>query len=169
MKETPQNQLVPNSAFAMVSSVDSIGHMPPPFDLENKKHLIKLLGRFVDWPLHFPDSCPPAEAQPDDLEAFRLVANSPPAKEDFVSHIVGKKRFPDAEHCRACGLSVYRDLSDAKAARMRFKPLKGMMIARGNITVNDGVVLQTSTPASHYTWWMKTATPEAFFSVIEPE
>jgi hypothetical protein len=82
---------------------------------------------------------------------------------------VAQKKFPPDEGCRACGLSVYRDLNDAKNARARYKPLRDKKIARGHITESDGVVMQTSTPASHYTWWMKTATPEACFSEVEPE
>lgn len=123
----------------------------------------------TQWPGHFPASCPPPQAHVAEFEAFRLVSTAPPSGDDFVAHSVAGLPFPAEELCRACGLSVYRDLNDAKRARARYKPLKNKLIARGFIKGTDGVVMQTSTPPSHYTWWVATAVPAACFPHVEAE
>ncbi len=169
MGESPKNHTGKNTSLAVVPTT-MIGEVDSePFNWLAYTDPAQATALMTVWPSHFPAACPPIEARPAEMNVFRMVASSPPTKEDFMSHVDANKPYNSAEQCRACGLSVYTDLKDAKTARKRFKPLRGLLIARGSITSNDGVVLQTSTPASHYTWWVKTSTPEASFSEIEPE
>jgi hypothetical protein len=129
----------------------------------------QLVAQIAGWPPFYPPSCPPSGAKPEDLEVYRLVENTPPVRNDFASHVEAKKYYRPEEMCRACGLSVYRDLNHIKATRSKFKPLKGMMIAKGRIMVDDGFVMQTSTPISHYTWWVRCDAPESGFQEVIKE
>lgn len=167
MEETSKNNRAPTGyvvALPDQSSGATLSALGPIEALAT----VKTLTMLSQWPEHFPPSCPPVEAKPDAFQAFRLVSSIPPTKEDFFSHFIANLPFNPDELCRACGLSVYRELEAAKAARKRYKPLRSKMVAVGFIGLNDGVVMQTSSPG-HHTWWAKTTAPEASFNEVHPE
>ena len=55
------------------------------------------------------ETCPPVDATlPSDMVGYRLVRNTPPVKDDFLSHAaLGKIKPPDVDECRwrSCSLA----------------------------------------------------------------
>lgn len=168
MDEKPKHQLVLRRNL-QVSSTTSHDDTDLLKGLRLIGHLKTPMLTFSAWPVHFPVACPPQEAQPDNLEAYRIIDGSVATPQDFESHVAAGKPFNANEHCRACGISIYKNLDDAKKTRDRFKPLRHKKIAKIKISENDGVVMQTSTPSSHFTWWMTTSAPESCFVKVEAE
>lgn len=119
-----------------------------------------------EWPEFFPKlDCPPSAARRDEITVFRLVSSLPPAASDFLPTCVEHphRTFATDQHCVSCGVSVFRDMRDAAAMRLKFKPLRDKKIAKGQITPVDGFVLETGRP-SHMTWWLQTPAPHASFA-----
>lgn len=119
------------------------------------------------WPEYFPEQCPPAEARVDDLRVFRLVVNRPPTNQDFLPTLIEHPHrvFNASVLCLACGVSVFKNIEDAKKTRKKFKPLRNKQIAAGVITKEDGCVLETCAD-SHVTWWLQTDTPHRNFREV---
>lgn len=119
------------------------------------------------WPDYFPDQCPPAESRLDTLVVYRLVEATPPTALDFQPTVLESphRQFPPDKLCMACGVSVFKDAEDARRSRDKYKPLRNKKIARGTITPEDGLVLETGKP-THVTWWLQTANPHARFGEV---
>lgn len=119
------------------------------------------------WPTFFPDQCPPEEARADELLVYRLVANRPPSADDFLPALIEQphRDFELAKLCLACGVSVFKNIEDAKKRRERFKPLRHKYIAVGTIIQKDGLVLETCAD-SHVTWWLQTDEPHRTFREV---
>lgn len=122
------------------------------------------------WPNYFPEQCPPAEARQDTLLVYRLVEGSSPTARDFQPTIVESphRPFPPDNLCMTCGVSVFKDLADARRQREKYKPLREKKIARGTVMPADGSVLETGKP-THVTWWLQTTTPHARFGEVLPD
>ena len=116
------------------------------------------------WPEYFPEQCPPPNARRENVQVYRLVGNSPTTAEDFQPTIVEfpHREFTSHQICMACGVSVFRELSDALKIRASYKGLRQKKIAFGSISESDGLVLQTGKP-THITWWLQTSTPHLNF------
>jgi len=58
--------------------------------------------------------------------------------------------------CKACGISVYADKSDAEATKKRIPALRAMEIAVAKISEESGVLAPTPSnqAQSHCTWWI---------------
>lgn len=65
----------------------------------------------------------------------------------------------------ACGVSVFKNISDIIKKRDRFKPLRSKKIAYGTIAPSDGLIKETGQP-SHVTWWLQTSEPHATFREV---
>jgi len=111
---------------------------------------------------HFPNGCPPAEAQAATGEFYRLVTSDPPVKRDWQTHAelgLGMK----GNVCNWCGLSIYADAADARdnyrRVVERFGPEGtriGSLIARLLLQPIHGLMQPTPNrrfPDSHHTWW----------------
>lgn len=109
------------------------------------------------WPDHFPDGCPPDDAGPATGLVYRLVRNAAPAADDFRSHAEDQpeRDWGDA-HCKACGLSIFRDLTEAVKTTRRIPALRGSVPASAELDGGPGVILHTPSRAadSHHTWWL---------------
>ncbi len=124
----------------------------------------------MEWPNHFPEGCPPDDADDAHGMVFRLVDGDDPTLDDFQSWYERNPRrsWGDAL-CRACGLSVLRDLDDAKALRRRIPSLKTKRIAAADLQPTMGKVQQTSSKhaSTHHTWWPPTTIePPSLFAVV---
>jgi hypothetical protein len=115
------------------------------------------------WPFHFPEDCPPVDAVPCSGVVFRLVAGEPPGPGDFLSwRDEGKGEGLEGDQlCRTCGLSVNRELADAKKllARMRKKVpgYRNNFVASGELVPRAGKIKPTPSRLagrSHCTWWV---------------
>lgn len=105
---------------------------------------------------YFPPNCPPADAQETNRRVYRFVRTNPPTSSDFKSH---KELFPTRnfgdEECKACGLSVYTNLDDARLAQRNIPGMAKRLLAQCDLEIQDGRI--KATPAfsgeSHHTWW----------------
>ena len=101
----------------------------------------------------WPSNCPPDEAEDALGVVYRVCSQNPPSQRDFQSHQeLGKQSSGDP--CMRCGLSVFRDLAEARHLTVLF-PKLGSMVFRGELKPEQGKVKHT--PArqrpSHTTWW----------------
>ena len=105
------------------------------------------------YPGNWPPGCPPADAEDAYGTVYRVCREDPPAKSDFQSHAeLGKKS--GGNNCMRHGLSVFRDLTEARHLTRIF-PKLGSLVFRGELTADHGKVRQTpaKTRPSHTTWW----------------
>ena len=128
----------------------------------------------MDWPTHFPDNCPPDDAEPAAGIAYRLTHN-PFESRDFLSkrEMHPGKRFPDpVKECQANGLSIFRDMKDAERLRRTVPYFRNEVnaIAVGRLSTDLGVTKPTRPdhPSSHGSWWVPVGVDPALpFTIIE--
>jgi hypothetical protein len=133
--------------------------------------LEKAMGQST-FPSHYPPLCPPDEAEDANGTVYRITRNDPPIAEDFLSlNELGRRlRHPTASAlCRQRGLSVFRNLEDARHHLEAF-PALGQYIATGELMPTLGKTLPTPTSErpTHTTWWCYEGVKrQAVFVVIE--
>lgn len=123
------------------------------------------------WPDHFPENCPPTEAQQTAVDVYRVAVNSPPNHEDFMTYKEEGKRYNKTNECLACGLSVFKNISDVHTMLQNVPMMRKKIryILKGNITGESGVVGDTPKHyKSHATWWLYSGlAPEEHFVLLE--
>jgi hypothetical protein len=128
----------------------------------------------MKWPDHFPENCPPEDAETSDATVYMLVS-SPISSTDFQTLIerMPNKKFPTPElHCQSCGLSVFEDIRHVERVRRRVRRLRNRVIGQGKLTPETGVIKPTHSQFgnSHRTWWIPVGVkPWEFFSLLENE
>lgn len=81
-----------------------------------------------DWPAR----CPPSNAEDASGMMYRVCKEPPPSQRDFQGHQeLGKRSSSDP--CMRYGLSVFRDLAEARHLKVLF-PQLGSMVFRGELT-----------------------------------
>jgi hypothetical protein len=106
----------------------------------------------LEFPVDWPDGCPPDDAVDAGGVFFRIVKSCPPVAADFVSHFESG-RMPKAPVCLRCGLSVFEELRDA-IHQQRLLPNLGRLIAQGTLSADHGKTkLTTGKQPTHTTWW----------------
>lgn len=113
-----------------------------------------------NWPLDFPENCPPPQASPANGIFYRIVKTDSPELRDFVSvYHENPKRAESAiksgnrTKCETMGLSVYADKNDAIDCAQRYRKL-GNMIAHLELVPTSGKTAPTYGGwPSHTTWW----------------
>lgn len=124
----------------------------------------------IRWPDHYPQGCPPADAQEGNGDVFRLVRTDPPANTDFVSKYIEIPRKVWGGHeCQSRGLSVFRVMADAVRLRDEVAGMRNRKIAKASITWGK-IKLTTNEkkPDSHHTWWVPVDhNPLPLFQVIQ--
>lgn len=112
---------------------------------------IESVAAVLEWPAHFPDGCPPVEA--DDLAGniLYLVGSNPPTADDFRS-AAERGAFPDGPPCERAALScgVARDSMDR--LRKAVPRLRAMRIAQASLQPQHGKLRQTGRPGHHSMW-----------------
>lgn len=112
-------------------------------------------GANATWPQHFPDGCPPDDAEPTDSVRYRLVDNDPPLEDDFWSEhelvAAGRKPARRVDPILAAGVSVLETPEYAAKVRSSFGAFRAKRVAAGSLE-NSGVEKQTGR-AGHRTWW----------------
>lgn len=121
----------------------------------------------MDWPTHFPDNCPPEDAKPAAGTAYRLTHN-PFEPRDFWTkrEMHPEKRFSDPiTECQANGLSIFRNIEDAKRLRRTVPYFRNETnaIAVGSLSPELGVTKPTRPdhPSSHCSWWVPVGVDRA--------
>jgi hypothetical protein len=128
------------------------------------------------WPEGMPAGCPPSEAHPATLEAYRLVNSNPPTDGDFLRPIDKPCKSPTSaeEACSNYALSVFTDPGDIGLARQFIPGFKKKLAAVGHIEPEYGVVLQApfspndlAVLHSHHDWWVTEGhDPKTGFAVV---
>jgi hypothetical protein len=106
----------------------------------------------LQFPNDWPADCPPHDAVDAEGIVFRLVKNDPPQDKDVESHFESG-RLPNAPPCLRCGLSVFRERTDADHQR-RLLPNLGRWVAQATLQADHGRTKPTPTKIpTHTTWW----------------
>ena len=101
-----------------------------------------------------PDDCPPDEAEEitSPRLVYRLVHNLSPINDDFRSQRAEKPTAQfNVSECRARGLSVFTDRSDAERQTRR-RNLRNLIPCLVTLTAGAGRIKKTG-GSSHYTGW----------------
>lgn len=93
--------------------------------------------------------------------------HEPPEARDFVSyHLLGRK-YDNAKHCQACGLSILTCEADVKVFLKAVPYFRKKLVAKARVSRDWGKVEQTGR-APHHTWWVPDGkNPESIFAVIQ--
>lgn len=133
----------------------------------------KKLGKVSTYRPHLPESCPPGDAVPSEGIFFRLILDGSVCEQSFLSlreKDAKRKIRPPRTECEACGLSLYRTLTDAANLKKANPGTFGKaLIAQGNLDRCLGTMKPT--PArpgdSHTTYWpFASSEPWQVFSLI---
>lgn len=110
----------------------------------------------MNWPTFFPDNCPPDDACEATGIVYRFVKHDPPDQRDFTTNYERQTdKIQTNQLCSACGISVFRDLSDAPKMQRIIRHFQSYSVARGTITPDLGVIKHTPGKiASHHDWWI---------------
>lgn len=126
----------------------------------------------MNWPTHFPNNCPPQEAEDAAGFVYRLISDSYPDAEDFKSwreQNMDKELPTGVTECQASGLSIYRDKVDADKLIRKVPRFKKSRTALGLLTPDLGKILNTPSRSSlsHHTWWIPAEVqPWTIFKVV---
>jgi len=122
------------------------------------------------WPTHFPGGCPPSDAASARGLVYRIVANTPPRPEEFLS---AYERNPTkyTEDCKARGLSVHSDRTELQRLLRTVPAMKnlGKYVASAILEPPHGELKPTPTgnSKSHCTWWVSSGTePWTLFRIV---
>lgn len=110
------------------------------------------------WPDFFPAGVPPAAASNASGRAFRLVRTIPSQEIDFLPSCVEypSRWTSDSPHYpQACGASFHTSLEASRRTRLRFRPLRGRLIAEGILVEAHGKMLTTGNDPHHITVWVR--------------
>lgn len=127
----------------------------------------------LDWPGHFPASCPPEGAESTDGEVYRLVSPDGPKNADFVSHkVLSPHKNWGKKECQACGLSVHTTQNGGERLKRRIPALRKKQSAVARLRPPHGLLLNTpsSADSEHHTWWVPVSLqdPSALFTLVVP-
>lgn len=108
----------------------------------------------TDYSEELPESCPPpAAAEPQGIEVFRLIKEDPAKEADFHSH---RELFPDKKfnvsECISRSLSIFTSVEDCTALK-GLPAHKDKKIAKLNLPPSAGKVMSTGRTLSHLSWW----------------
>jgi hypothetical protein len=124
----------------------------------------------MTWKETLPSGCPPEEASSCQGKLYRFVKQAIPSPEDFISWraMNPQKDLPnESTECKARGLSVYKDKSDAISQQNRIPYFRKLKIAVSQENPDIGKMASTPSRAakSHHTLWLfEEVNPESFFS-----
>lgn len=122
----------------------------------------------MNWLQYYPPKCPPRRAQNKNLTpVYQFVRSTNISVNDFAPHI-SKDPVKYKGICKACGTSVYSNLSEINRIKAITPCFRNMFIAEGSINKSDGKILKTPTKVCRYhiTWWINTSSPHVSFKVI---
>lgn len=106
-----------------------------------------------EWPLHFPSSCPPSDANDLNGAVYMLVATDPPTAKDMECAI-DRKTFRNKPECLRASLSCTFDPDHLSELRDNVPRLAAHMIASGNLEPKHGKIMQTGAPL-HQSMWLR--------------
>lgn len=108
----------------------------------------------IQWSENLPEQCPPDNAfDPAGLVFYRLCETAPPTEQAFKSQrvICPTCVYKNVTECIAHSLSVWDNVEKCLNL-LKLPRHKGKAAIKLELTINDGLVLQTFKP-NHYSWW----------------
>lgn len=117
----------------------------------------------MKFPEYFPEGCPPQNAEPESIEAYRLCKTESITRVDFYSFYELGKNIKG--NINGYGVSVIGNYGEASTLS-KMPTHKKEYLACGVTDPDCGVVLRTPSRnlSSHITWWLyEDATPEKYF------
>lgn len=116
-----------------------------------------------------PEKCPPDDAMDASGIVYRIVKNDPPTAFDMQTHHESG-RLLTADPCLRCGLSVFREQSDAIHQR-HLIPKLGKWIAKAQLTKELGMTkLTKGKEPTHTTWWVYDGVVrESYFEIVQEQ
>jgi len=109
-----------------------------------------------EWPEHFVQECPSADAYPLDREIFYLVETNPPTSADFRCAL-DRGVFVEFPLCLRVGLSCAVAATDLYKKRERVPRLRRHHVASATLSEIHGRYLQTTHSLYHHTMWLRRA------------
>lgn len=112
--------------------------------------------RFLMWPDHYPEKCPPDDAENILGVVYRFTNRTNPKHKDFLSYYELKPSEDwGKKACQARGLSVYTSEEDCKAAISMVPALKKKKLCVAELGSETGVIAPTPSKNSynHKTLW----------------
>ncbi|WP_271254895.1 hypothetical protein [Pseudanabaena sp. Chao 1811] len=131
----------------------------------------------MQWSNHFPDSCPPNDADCKSITVYRFLGDNEIKSEHFltVRELYPKRKFPETEkECRACSLSVLVSRDEAIRLQKTIPNYMKKSIAEGKLEESSGKIKHTPSAgkndSSHHSWWVPSdVKPWTLFQeIIEP-
>jgi hypothetical protein len=113
----------------------------------------------MKWPEHFPENCPPDDAEDPLAVNVYMLVSTPIAPIDFqtLSERMPDKIFSTLElYCQAHGLSVFINVNHIQQVQHRVRRLRERKIGQCTLTADMGVIKPTHSQFghSHRTWWI---------------
>lgn len=112
--------------------------------------------RFSMWPDHYPEKCPPGDAEDVSGVVYRFTNRMNPKHKDFLSYYELKPGEDwGKKSCQARGLSVYTSEDDCKAAISMVPALKKKNLCVAELSSESGVIARTPSKDNynHKTLW----------------
>ncbi|WP_320055765.1 hypothetical protein [Desulfuromonas thiophila] len=110
----------------------------------------------IMWPDHYPEKCPPVDAEDVSGLVYRFTNRANPKHKDFLSYYELK---PDEDwgdkDCQARGLSVYTTEDDCRAASAAVPALRKKKLCAARLSTKAGVIAPTPSRnnCNHKTLW----------------
>lgn len=108
------------------------------------------------WPDHYPEKCPPGDAETVSGVVYRFTNKTNPKHRDFLSYYELKPGENwGGKACQARGLSVYTSEEDCKAAISLVPALKKKKLCIAELGSGYGVIAPTPSKNNynHKTLW----------------
>ncbi len=107
-----------------------------------------------DWAEPLPPGCPPEDCvPPQNANFYRLVKSIPPSEQDFWSY---RKLHPNRNisvgECELRSCSVWSELGHCRDV-LKLPMHRTKMVVELTLFPESGLVKQTGSKRSHYSWW----------------
>lgn len=102
------------------------------------------------WPDHYPEKCPPDNAEDVSGVVYRFTNRTNPKHKDFLSYYELKPTENWGEKaCQARGLSVYTSEEDCKTALAAMPALRKKRLCVAELSSEAGVIAHTPSKNHH--------------------
>lgn len=115
-----------------------------------------------EWPAHFPQACPPANAADLNRVLFLLVASNPPTMED-AKCAMDRKSHQNKPPCQRAALSCWESAEKTEELRDSVPRMRDFLVASAKLEPQHGKTQQTGRPG-HYSVWLRST-----FLALVPE
>jgi hypothetical protein len=112
--------------------------------------------KITTWPDHYPDKCPPDNANQPSGDIFRFTNRTNPKYKDFMSYYELQPNGDwGGKACQSRGISVFTSVEDSIAAAAIVPALKKKHLSKAELPPNSGVIATTPPDNSrnHNTLW----------------